>query len=374
MDYSNRKIDIFDTTMRDGEQSPGIVFDPAVKIKITEQLVKLGIDVIEAGFPANKEDFKATEAVAKNVGQIAITNQVEVPVICGLARANFNDIDICWRAIKYAKKPRIHTFIATSSTHMVNKLSMNPAEVKQKAAEAVKYAKRYTSDVEFSPEDATRSDKDFLIDIITLAVNAGATTINIPDTTGYATPWEFEQLIKEVVGCVKAVNPDAKVSAHCHDDLGMATVNSMAAIRGGAAQIECTVNGIGERAGNAALEEIVAALVARAETFEAATDIKTKEIQAASQLVIDLSGYDVPYNKAVVGRNAFAHESGIHQSAVIRDRNTYEILNPANFGARSVIVGGKHSGRAGRLMVDVGEQNVDAFENQKAIALTDVKN
>ncbi|RMH85100.1 MAG: 2-isopropylmalate synthase, partial [Actinomyces sp.] len=333
---STERVIIFDTTLRDGEQSPGISLDVAEKLEIAEQLARLGVDYIEAGFPiASQGDFEAVQAIARSV---------RGPVICGLSRTARKDIDRCWEAICDAPRTRIHTFIATSETHMRHKLKMSPEQVLAEAAGAVAHARQYTDDVEFSPEDASRSDFDFMCDVLQAAVDAGATTLNIPDTVGYAVPAEYAARLRAIRERVKG---DYVLSTHCHDDLGLAVANSLAGIEAGARQVECTINGIGERAGNAAMEEIVMALKTRADHFGGLdTGIKTEELARTSRLVSRLTGYPVQYNKAVVGRNAFAHESGIHQHGVLEERTTYEIMDPRLVGqGESKIVLGKHSGR-----------------------------
>ena len=330
------RLTIFDTTLRDGEQSPGISLDVAEKLEIAEQLARLGVDVIEAGFPvASTGDFEAVEAVAR---------AVRGPVICGLSRTNLADVDRCWEAVRHADKARIHVFIATSKTHMEHKLRMTPEQVKAEAAAGVARAKTYTPDVEFSPEDGTRSDVDFMCEVLQAAVDAGATTLNIPDTVGYGIPWHFAELIRHIGSTVKG---EYVISTHCHNDLGMAVANSLAGVAAGARQVECTVNGLGERAGNAAVEEIVMAVRTRPDMFNGLeTGVRTEELARASRLVSRLTGYPVQYNKAVVGRNAFAHESGIHQHGVLTERTTYEIMDPTAVGqSGSQIVLGKHSGR-----------------------------
>jgi 2-isopropylmalate synthase len=337
MSQASDRVVIFDTTLRDGEQSPGISLDVGEKLEIADQLARLGVDYIEAGFPiASQGDFEAVLAIAKSV---------RGPVICGLSRTALKDIDRCWEAIEPAEKRRIHTFIATSETHMKHKLRMTPEQVLHEAATAVAHARNYTADVEFSPEDASRSDFDFMCTVLDAAVAAGATTLNIPDTVGYATPEEWAELMRRIR---QRVAGDYVISTHCHNDLGLAVANSLAAVNAGARQIECTVNGIGERAGNAALEEIVMALKTRPDTFGGIdTGIKTDELARSSRIVSRLTGYPVQFNKAVVGRNAFSHEAGIHQHGVLRERTTYEIMDPAAVGmGESKLVLGKHSGRA----------------------------
>lgn len=330
---------IFDTTLRDGEQSPGISLDVAEKVEIAEQLARLRVDYIEAGFPiASQGDFEGVNAVARAVGTS------DGPSICGLSRTARKDIDRCWEAIEPAAKRRIHVFIATSESHMVNKLKMTPEQVLAEAVAAVTHARGYTDDVEFSPEDASRSEFDFLCTVLQVAVDAGATTLNIPDTVGYATPHEWAQRISSIAD---RVSGDYIISTHCHNDLGLAVANSLAAVTAGARQIECAVNGLGERAGNAALEEVVMAIRTRPESYPDVTcAIETVELARTSRTVSRLTGYPVQFNKAVVGRNAFAHESGIHQHGVLNERTTYEIMDPAAVGqGESKIVLGKHSGR-----------------------------
>jgi 2-isopropylmalate synthase len=333
---SNERVVIFDTTLRDGEQSPGIALDQGEKLEIAEQLARLGVDVIEAGFPvASQGDFEAVQAIAKGVSG---------PIVCGLSRTALADVDRCWEAIESAERRRIHVFLATSDVHMEHKLRMTRDQVKGEASRAVAHARGYTDDVEFSPEDASRSDFDFMCDVLQIAVDAGATTLNIPDTVGYAIPEEWAQRIRSIRS---QVTGDYVISSHCHNDLGLAVANSLAAIQAGARQVECTVNGIGERAGNAAMEEIVMALRTRADFFGGVdTGIRSEELARSSRLVSRLTGYPVQYNKAVVGRNAFAHEAGIHQHGVLSERTTYEIMDPDAVGAAgSEIVLGKHSGR-----------------------------
>lgn len=332
-----RRIVIFDTTLRDGEQSPGINLNTDEKLEIARHLAELRVDVIEAGFPiASPGDFEAVQRVSK---------EVKGPIIAGLARAMKRDIVRAAEALEHADKPRIHTFIATSDIHMKYKLMKEPDEVLEMAVEACRLAKRYVDDVEFSTEDATRSDKDFLCRVIAAAIEAGATTINIPDTVGYTTPEEYFELIKYIRSHTPRID-EAIISVHCHDDLGLAVANSLAAIRAGATQVECTVNGLGERAGNAALEEIVMALRTRSDRFHVDTNIKTEHIYRTSRLVSTLTGVAVQPNKAIVGANAFAHESGIHQDGMLKDPSTYEIMTPQSIGVpESVLVLGKHSGR-----------------------------
>ncbi|MCG2676662.1 2-isopropylmalate synthase [bacterium] len=331
------RILIFDTTLRDGEQSPGASLNIQEKLEIAKQLAKLGVDVIEAGFPISSPgDFEAVKLVAK---------EVKGPIIAGLARATKEDIKRAWDAVKYSQKPRIHVFLATSKIHMKYKLQKAKEEILKLAVEGVKYAKKLTDDVEFSPEDASRTEPKFLHQVVEAVINAGATTVNIPDTVGYATPIEFGNLIRGITQKVPNIN-QAVISVHCHNDLGLAVANSLSAILNGATQVECTINGIGERAGNASLEEIVMALRTRKDIFNKVTGIKTKEIYKTSRLVSGLTGIPVQPNKAVVGANAFAHEAGIHQHGVLAKRLTYEIMTPQSVDiAETKLVLGKHSGR-----------------------------
>ena len=332
-----KKVYIFDTTLRDGEQSPGVSLNVQEKLEIARQLERLGVDAIEAGFPvASKGDFEAVKAIAQNVRR---------PVIVALARAVKQDIDRAWEAIKYAARPRIHTFIATSDIHMKYKLKMDPEDVLKRAVEMVSYAKSLCEDVEFSPEDGTRTRPEFLFRVLEAVIDAGATVINIPDTVGYAVPEEFGALIRSIRENVPNID-NAMLSVHCHNDLGLAVANSLAAIRNGAQQVECTINGLGERAGNAALEEIVMAIKTRSDYFDYYTDIATEQIYRTSTMVSHLTGMHVQPNKAIVGANAFAHESGIHQHGVLSNRQTYEIMTPESIGLKqSQMVLGKHSGR-----------------------------
>ena len=333
-----KKILIFDTTLRDGEQSPGASLTVQEKLIIAKQLAKLNVDIIEAGFPISSQgDFEAVKLIAQNV---------KGPVICGLARAVKEDINRAWEAIKYSDKPRIHTFIATSQIHMDKKLRKTKEEVIQMAVEAVKHAKQYCDDVEFSPEDAARTDMDYMCDVVRAAIKAGATTINIPDTVGYAEPEEFGKRIKYLFEKVPETN-NIVISCHCHDDLGLSVANSLAAVMNGATQVECTLNGIGERAGNASMEEIVMNLKTRSDYFKNFyTDISAREIYKTSRMVSDLTGLAVQRNKAIVGANAFAHEAGIHQHGVISDKSTYEIMKPEDVGWKGEgLVMGKHSGK-----------------------------
>jgi len=330
-------IKIFDTTLRDGEQSPGASLNIKEKLQMAKQLAKLKVDIIEAGFPiASPGDFEAVREIAKSV---------RGPVITGLARAKKEDIDIAWKALKFAKKPRIHTFIATSDIHMKYKLEKSKGEVLSDAVKSVKLAKKYTEDVEFSAEDASRSNRNFLAEVIEAAIDAGANTVNIPDTVGYAMPTEFGELIRYLKEKVSNIDR-AVISVHCHNDLGLAVANSIAAIENGARQVECTVNGIGERAGNASIEEIVMGIYTRKDILPFKTNIKTTEIYNSSRLFSRLTGLHVQVNKAVVGKNAFAHEAGIHQHGMLKKSLTYEIMTPKLVGVKETnLVLGKHSGR-----------------------------
>ena len=330
---------IFDTTLRDGEQAPGIALTPDEKLAIARQLAKLRVDVIEAGFAAASDgDFFGVRQIAR---------LVEGPVIASLARCVPDDIDRAYEAVRPAARNRIHVFQSTSPIHMERMLRMTPEEVLSSVVEAVARARRYTDDVEFSPQDATRSDPDFMIACCRAAVEQGATTINIPDTVGFATPEDYVELLRRVYDEVTGGREDVIISTHCHNDLGLAVANSLSAIHAGARQIEGAINGIGERAGNTSTEEVIMAVKTRQDHFGVEVGANTEEIVPTSRLVSRLTGYMVPFNKAVVGRNAFAHESGIHQHGVLRDRETYEIMDPKSVGAESLIVLGKHSGRAG---------------------------
>ena len=351
------RVRVFDTTLRDGEQSPGIAFTPDDKVAIAGQLARLGVDIIEAGFPiASDGDFAAVQRVAR---------EVEGPTIAALARAVPGDITRAADAVKDAASSRIHVFMATSAIHMEHKFEMTPDQVRAAIKDAVAQARSLCDDVEFSPEDASRSDAEYLMDICAMAVDAGATTINIPDTTGFAVPAQYGALIRRVVDEIVAGRDDVVVSTHCHNDLGMAVANSLAAVENGARQIEGAINGIGERAGNCSVEEVVMALKVRADYYGFEVGIDTRELMTTSQMVSERSGYPIQYNKAVVGRNAFAHESGIHQHGVIKERSTYEIMDPQAVGQESTIVLGKHSGRAalreafGQAGVDVDEAGLD---------------
>ena len=333
----NNKLFIFDTTLRDGEQSPGASMTKEEKLRIAHALERMGVDIIEAGFPiASPGDFEAVQAVAK-----AVTEST----VCGLARAVDKDIDRAAEALKGARSARIHTFIATSPIHMKMKLRMEPDQVIEQAVRAVKRARQYTDNVEFSPEDAGRSDIDFLCRVLEAVIAAGATTVNIPDTVGYAMPEQFGNLIRQLIERVP--NSDKAVfSVHCHNDLGLAVANSLSAVMNGARQVECTINGLGERAGNAALEEIVMSVRTRKDMFPCEVDVDTTQIVPCSRLVSSITGFPVQPNKAIVGANAFAHESGIHQDGVLKSRETYEIMRAQDVGwSANRMVLGKHSGR-----------------------------
>jgi 2-isopropylmalate synthase len=333
------QVKIFDSTLRDGEQAPGIALDPGQKVRIATQLARLGVDIIEAGFPiASPGDFEAVKRIAQ---------EVQGPTIAALARAQADDVDRAWEAIRAAADPRIHVFLATSPIHMEHKLRMTEEEVITTVKANVARARDYTDNVEYSPEDATRSDPDFVVAVCSTAIESGATTVNIPDTVGYATPSDYAALIRRVVDEVKGNRAGIVVSTHCHNDLGLAVANSLAAVEAGARQVEGAINGIGERAGNTSIEEVVMALRVRRDSYGVDVGVTTEEIFETSRLVSEETGYPIQYNKAVVGRNAFAHESGIHQHGVLRERTTYEIMDPMTVGmGESTIVIGKHSGRA----------------------------
>ncbi len=331
------RIHIFDTTLRDGEQSPGASMNLQEKLRLAHQLVRLRVDVIEAGFPvASPGDFECVKTIA---------DQVRGVQVAGLARCSEKDIDAAWEALKGGEAPRIHTFLATSDIHLRHKLRMSREQVLERAAAMVRYAARYTSNVEFSAEDASRSDLDFVCQVFEAVIQAGAAVLNFPDTTGYALPDEFGEKIRYLMEHVPSIDK-VVLSVHCHNDLGLAVANSLAAIANGARQVECTVNGLGERAGNTAMEELVMALRTRADRVRFHTGIATEQIYPASRLVSSITGIHVQPNKAIVGANAFAHESGIHQDGVLKERTTYEIIDPADIGlAKGSIVLGKHSGR-----------------------------
>ena len=341
-------VKIFDTTLRDGEQSPGATMTSAEKLEIAHNLARLGVDIIEAGFPAaSPDDLEAVRRIALEVGRPASAeSEARVPIIAGLARANKPDIDKAWEAVKEAQKPRIHTFLATSAIHMKHKLKMDPEDVIQRVSEMVAYAKSYCEDVEFSPEDAGRSDPEFLYVVLGEAIKSGATTLNIPDTVGYTTPDEFYKLIDGIIKNTPGMHPGITISVHCHDDLGMATANTLAGIQAGARQAEVTMNGIGERAGNTSLEEVVMTLKTRYPVFELETGIETQQLSRISKLVSNYTGIVVQPNKAIVGANAFAHEAGIHQDGMLKHQTTYEIMRPEDVGvSQTNLVLGKHSGR-----------------------------
>lgn len=353
----SRKIHIFDTTLRDGEQVPGAKLNKKQKIEIAEQLARLGVDVMEAGFPCSSpEDLEAVKAISE---------AVKGPIVAGLARAVKEDIDIAWEAVRRAERPRIHTFLGSSDIHLQKKLRRDRDSALEMAVEAVRYAKRYCEDVEYSTEDASRTDFDYLCRVIDGAVKAGATVINIPDTVGYAIPDEFGDLIHRLKERVPALD-HVILSIHCHDDLGLAVPNSLAAIKNGANQVECTVNGVGERAGNASLEEIVMILKTRHAVLQAHTDINIQEIFRTSRLVSRVMNIPVQPNKAIVGSNAFAHSSGIHQDGILKDRATYEIIKPEDLGIREhKIVLTARSGRAAlrhRLIALGYDLSGDKFE------------
>jgi len=332
------KVIVFDTTLRDGEQAPGASLTSEQKLEIAYQLEKLGVDVIEAGFPiASPDDFKAVDLISRSIKKSSI---------CGLARCLTKDIEAASKSLARAKHPRIHIFLATSKIHLKYKFKKAEDEILTLAKKATKFARNLCSDIEFSPEDATRSDKDFLYRVIEAAIKEGARTINIPDTVGYSYPQEVYSLITDIRNNVPNINK-AIIAIHCHDDLGMAVANSLSAVLAGARQVHCTINGIGERAGNASLEEVVMALNTRKDAFNnLRVEVNTKEIARTSRLVSNLTGFIIPPNKAIVGKNAFAHESGIHQDAILKKRSTYEIMNPKDVGIdKSQIVLGKHSGR-----------------------------
>ena len=331
------KVVFFDTTLRDGEQSPGFSMNIPEKLRMAKQLEKLGVDIIEAGFPiASQGDFEAVKLISESLKKSQVA---------GLARANNKDIDRAWEAVQNAKHPRIHTFISTSDIHLTHQLRKSREEVLEMAVSAVKRAKSYTDNVEFSAMDATRSGRDYLCQVIEAAIDAGATTVNIPDTVGYTIPSEFGDLIKYIMNKVSNIGK-AVISVHCHNDLGLATTNSLSAVLNGARQVECTINGIGERAGNTSLEEVVMILYTRKDYAHLETNIISEEIYSTSRLLTRITGVGVQPNKAIVGANAFAHESGIHTDGLLKDKITYEIMTPESVGVKkSIIVLGKHSGR-----------------------------
>jgi len=331
------RVVIFDTTLRDGEQSPGATMTHEEKLEIAELLDDMGVDIIEAGFPiASEGDFRAVSEIAK---------RSKNSVICGLSRANFGDIDRCWDAVKHAAKPRIHTFIGTSPLHRAIP-NLTQDEMAERIHDTVSHARNLCDNVQWSPMDATRTEHDYLCRVVEIAIKAGATTINIPDTVGYTAPVESADLIRMLIDKVPGAD-DIIFATHCHNDLGMATANSLAAVAGGARQIECTINGLGERAGNTALEEVVMALKVRGDIMPYYTEIDTTKIMNISRRVSTVSGFPVQFNKAIVGKNAFAHESGIHQDGMLKNAETFEIMRPSDVGlAETNLVMGKHSGRA----------------------------
>lgn len=333
----SEKISIFDTTLRDGEQAPGGSMNLEEKLQLAHQLARLNVDIIEAGFPiASEGDFQSVKKIAE---------EVKGPIIAGLARSKQIDLERAAEAVKSAERPMIHTFIATSDIHLKHKLKKTREEVLEEAVWAVKFARNFTDNVEFSPEDASRSDIDYLCQVLEAVIEAGARTLNIPDTVGYAVPTEFGELIATLKNRIPNIDK-AVISVHCHNDLGLAVANSIAAVQNGARQIECTINGIGERAGNASLEEVVMAMRTRKDLFDLYTDIHTEEIFRTSRLLTQLTGLFVQRNKAIVGDNAFAHEAGIHQHGLLQERTTYEIMTPESVGIpQNLLVLGKHSGR-----------------------------
>lgn len=364
---SRRNIIIFDTTLRDGEQSPGVSLNMEEKLQIGKQLEKLGVDVLEAGFPvASPGDFEGVKKLADELRGLQVA---------ALARANQKDIDVAWEAIKNGANPRIHTFLATSDIHLKYKLRKTREEALEMARDAVAYAAKYTGNVEFSAEDASRSDLDYLCRVFEAVIDAGARVVNFPDTVGYALPWDFGRMIQYVKANTLNIHK-ATLSVHCHNDLGLATANVLSAIQNGAEQVECTINGIGERAGNTALEEVVMAIKTRHDLLPFTNNINTRFITATSRLVSLLTGMVVQPNKAIVGANAFAHESGIHQDGVLKERTTYEIIDPADIGlAKGALVMGKHSGRHAmkakleELGYNLTEEDVDrVFARFKALA------
>lgn len=361
------KILFFDTTLRDGEQSPGASMNLNEKLLVANQLELLGVDIIEAGFPITSPgDFEAVKEISK---------RIKNSVVAGLSRASQKDIDAAWGAVKYAKKPRIHIFLSTSDLHIEKKLKKTRQQVLDMAVKSVRYAKTLCKDIEFSAEDAGRSDMDYLCKVVEAVIDEGALTVNIPDTVGYTMPIEFGEKIATIKKTVPNINK-AVISVHCHNDLGLAVANSLSAIENGARQIECTINGIGERAGNASLEEVAMAINVRPHYYNVAHSIKTKEIYKTSKLVSNLTGIAVQVNKAIVGANAFAHESGIHQDGVLKDRTTYEIIRPQDVGVpESSLVLGKHSGRHAffnrikNLGYKLNEKTLqDLFERFKVLA------
>jgi len=361
------RVLIFDTTLRDGEQSPGCSMNLSEKLEMAQALKELGVDVIEAGFPiASPGDFESVQAISR---------EVDGPIIAGLARCNFADIDRVAAAIRDAARPRIHVFLATSAIHREFKLKMTPQDVIQRAVEGIRRAKGYVEDVEFSPEDAARTELDFLCEVVERAIEAGATTLNIPDTVGYAVPEHYAHIIRHLKQNVRGIE-NVVLSVHCHNDLGLAVANTLAAVQQGARQIECTINGIGERAGNCALEEVVMALRTRQDFYGLTTGIQTKLLTPTSRRLSHVTGMQVQRNKAIVGQNAFAHEAGIHQDGMLKERSTYEIMKPEDVGiSRTELVLGKHSGRHAlrQKVTDLGyhlddEQLNRVFDSFKILA------
>src|SRR5258708_1467549 len=341
----NKRVIIFDTTLRDGEQAPGCSLGVEQKMQVAEQLYRLGVDVIEGGFPVSSlGDLEAVKGIARTVGR-----QPDAPEICGLARCVKGDIEACAEAVKPAKRPRIHVFIATSDIHLEHKLHMTREQVIARAVDSVKLARRFADSVEFSAEDSTRTDVHYLAKIVEEVIQAGATTVNLPDTTGFAVPWEYGEMFRKIFEMVPNVHK-VVMSTHCQDDLGLSVANSLAAVQAGVRQVECTINGIGERAGNTSLEEVVMALKTRKDFFNKRIDINTKEIAKASRLVSSLTGVLVPPNKAIVGANAFAHSSGIHQDGILKFRETYEIMNPKDVGIEETTL--LLTSRSGRAAID----------------------
>lgn len=366
----NNYVKIFDTTLRDGEQSPGATMTSTEKLEVAHNLARLGVDIIEAGFPAaSTDDLEAVRRIALEVGNPADGQPgAKVPVIAALARANKTDIDKAWEAVQGAQKPRLHTFLATSAIHMKHKLKMDPEDVVQRVSEMVSYACSLCADVEFSPEDAGRSDPEFLYVVLAEAIKAGATTLNIPDTVGYTTPDEFYELIDGIIKKTPGMHGGITISVHCHDDLGMATANTLAGIRAGARQAEVTVNGIGERAGNTSLEEVVMTLKTRRPIFNLDVGIETQQLSRLSRMISNYTGIVVQPNKAIVGANAFAHEAGIHQDGMLKHQTTYEIMRPEDVGVnQTTLVMGKHSGRhALRNRLAAMGHSLDEVELDKA--------
>ncbi len=363
-----RNISIFDTTLRDGEQSPGASMTGIEKLEIAMQLARMGVDVIEAGFPASSPgDFEAVCNIAK---------KVRGPVITALARAVKNDIDAVWESVKYAERPRIHMVLGSSDVHVTHKFKKTREEIMRVGVDAVKYAKTLCPEVEYSTEDASRSDREYLCSVIQAVIEAGATVVNVPDTVGYAVPAQWGELISYIMGNVPNIDK-AVLSVHCHNDLGQAVSNSLAAVKAGAQQVECSMNGIGERAGNASLEEVVMNLKVRRDYFEAITNIDTRELTRTSRLVSDITGLAVARNKAIVGSNAFAHSSGIHQDGVLKKRDTYEIMDPIEVGADSSQIiltarSGRHAvkHRLEALGYNISPSEIDEFHH-RFLALAD---